>query len=110
QLLARRGTPVTGAELFYAIQTALGLSWHSALLAERHARWRPRTSQSLFPWRWPLQGGAWRACHALDLPFTFGTLEAPGMAEFAGSGAEAEALSENLRAAWVALRPTRDPH
>ena len=63
----------------------------------------------LFTWPSPLAGGALRACHALDLPFTFGTLDAPGMAEFAGQGEEAERLSADLRAAWVAFARTGDP-
>ncbi len=109
RLLSARGARVTGAELFYAIQTDLGLRWHTALLAERHAAHQPRTFGYLFTWPSPLQGGALRACHALDLPFTFGTLDAPGMAEFAGAGAEAEALSERMRAAWLAFARTGNP-
>jgi para-nitrobenzyl esterase len=109
RLFAERGAEASPAELFYALQTDLGLRWPSHRLAARHAQHQPRTYAYLFSWRSPLEGGALRACHALDLPFTFGTLGAPGMAEFAGAGPEAEALSASLRAAWVAFAGRGDP-
>jgi para-nitrobenzyl esterase len=51
-------------------------------------------------------GGALGACHALELPFVFGTLDAPGMDRFAGAGAEAEALSVLMMDAWLAFART----
>ena len=109
RLFAVRGLAASPAELFYALQTDLGLRWPSHLLAAQHAAHQPRTWAYLFTWPSPLEGGALRACHALDLPFTFGTLDAPGMAEFAGAGPAAEGLSAKLRAAWVAFARSGDP-
>jgi para-nitrobenzyl esterase len=109
RILAGRGADASPAEVFYALQTELGLRWHSTLLAERHAAHQPRTFVYLFTWPSPLRGGALRACHALDLPFTFGTLDAPGMAALAGAGPGAERLSANVRAAWLAFARTGDP-
>jgi para-nitrobenzyl esterase len=109
RLFAARGLEASAAELFYALQTDLGLRWPSHLLAARHAAHQPRTFAYLFTWPSPAEGGALRACHALDLAFTFGTLGAPGMAAFAGAGAEAEALSAKLRGAWVAFARSGDP-
>jgi para-nitrobenzyl esterase len=109
RIFAARGADASPSELFYALQTELGLRWHSTLLAERRAVHQPRTFMYLFTWPSPLRGGAPRACHALDLPFTFGTLGAPGMPAFAGAGPAAERLSANLRAAWLAFARTGDP-
>ncbi len=50
-----------------------------------------------------------RSCHALDLPFTFGTLDAPGMRAFAGEGEAAEALSRNVMDAWAAFARYGNP-
>ena len=50
-----------------------------------------------------------RSCHALDLPFTFGNLDAPGMREFAGKGEAARVLSERLMDAWTAFARHGDP-
>src|SRR5579862_5724883 len=44
-----------------------------------------------------------RACHAIDLPFTFGTFGAATWGAFVGAGAEAEQLGASLRAAWAAF-------
>jgi para-nitrobenzyl esterase len=109
RLLAAGGAAPAPAELFYAIQTALGLRWHSALLAERHAAQQVRTYAYVFTWPSPARGGALRACHALDLPFTFGNLAAPGLGELAGGGPEAEALSERMRGAWLAFARSGNP-
>jgi para-nitrobenzyl esterase len=109
RLFAERGLIAAPADLFYALQTDLALRWPSHLLAARHAAHQPRTYAYLFTWPSPAEGGALRACHALDLPFTFGTLAAPGMSELAGAGPEAERLSADLRAAWLAFAARGDP-
>lgn len=41
------------------------------------------------------------ACHALDLPFVFGTYDTPGQERFAGTGPGVEALSRTMRDAWT---------
>lgn len=109
RLRAERGEATSPAELFYALQTDLGLRYHSALLAEHQAAHQPDTWMYLFTWPSPLRGGALRSCHALDLPFTFGTLDAPGMKEFAGGGERAERLSARLRGAWAAFAREGEP-
>jgi len=109
RLLAARGEDAGAAAVFYALQTELGLRWPSIRLAEAHAAHQPATWMYLFTWPSPQGGGALRACHALDLPFTFGTLDAPGMAAFAGSGPAPERLSATLRAAWTAFARDGDP-
>jgi len=62
-----------------------------------------------FTWEAPVK----RACHALDLPFTFGTLDVSTWREFAGAqGANAvaaDALSARMRAAWAAFAATAAP-
>jgi para-nitrobenzyl esterase len=43
------------------------------------------------------------ACHASDLPFTFGTLDHPGWAEFVAADQGAWEVSARMRAAWAAF-------
>lgn len=97
------------ADLYYAIHTDLAMRVPSIRLAEAHARHQPQTFMYLFTWPSPMQDGAIGACHALDLPFTFGTLDAPGMAAFAGEGPDAERVSHNLMDAWLAFARNGDP-
>jgi len=103
-----RGEPCAPADLFFAIQTDLSLRYHSARIAELRAPSR-NTWMYQFSWTSPLRGGVHGACHALDLPFTFGTLDAPGMAEFAGGGAAAQGLSGAMMDAWCAFAHRGDP-
>jgi para-nitrobenzyl esterase len=62
-----------------------------------------------FAWPSPARRGALGACHAVELPFVFSTLGAPGMAEFSGSGPEAERLSEVVMDSWAAFARSGDP-
>jgi para-nitrobenzyl esterase len=81
----------------------------SIAVARSHARrglpvWRTR-----FSW----EGPGHRACHAIDLPFHFGTLDVAGWRAFAGAdGADAgsaDRLSSRLRSAWSAFATTGCP-
>ena len=62
-----------------------------------------------FAWGSPARRGALGACHAIELPFVFGTLAAPGMAAFSGSGPDAERLSGWMMDTWAAFARTGDP-
>jgi para-nitrobenzyl esterase len=57
----------------------------------------------------PALRGALGACHALELPFVFGTLEAPMQDRFAGTGPAVEALSAAMMSAWTAFARTGSP-
>jgi para-nitrobenzyl esterase len=66
-----------------------------------HSVWRYR-----FDWQAPVRG----ACHALDLPFTFGTLDVDGWRDFAGAhDPTADALSLRMRTAWTSFARTGEP-
>ena len=76
-------------------------------LAAAHAARQPDTYCYLFDWTSPALGGVLGACHALDIPFMFGTL---GIApEFAGTGPEAEDLAETAMDAWLAFAKSGNP-
>jgi para-nitrobenzyl esterase len=49
------------------------------------------------------------ACHGIDIPFTFGTLDRCGWGEFVGADEDAWALSRMLRTAWAAFAAAGDP-
>jgi para-nitrobenzyl esterase len=56
-------------------------------------------------WAAPGMGGAFGACHGLDVPLVFGTLDRGQPAVLIGSppSAEAEAVSAQMRSAWTAF-------
>jgi para-nitrobenzyl esterase len=53
--------------------------------------------------------GALGSCHALEIPFVFGTLGTPAMDRFAGTGPDAQRLSDQMCDAWAAFARTGDP-
>jgi para-nitrobenzyl esterase len=83
---------------------------HPAMkLAGLHAAHQPQTYAYLFTWPSPALGGMLGACHALDLPFVFGTLDHPLIRPFAGRGPEARRLAEQIQDAWIAFARTGRP-
>jgi para-nitrobenzyl esterase len=81
----------------------------SVRLAEAQRTHQPRTYRYLFVYESPARRGALGACHALELPFMFGTLAAPTQDKFAGSGPVVERLSQNMMDSWLAFARGGDP-
>ncbi len=69
------------------------------------------TWQYLFTWATPAFGGVAGSCHALEIPFVFGVLDAPGASIFLGGepGADLHELSRRMQDAWIAFARTGDP-
>jgi len=63
----------------------------------------------LFSWESKLLDGRLGSCHALELPFVFGTLGLKGLQGWAGKGPDAERLSQRMMDAWLAFARTGDP-
>jgi para-nitrobenzyl esterase len=59
-------------------------------------------------WPSPADGGRWGACHGLDIPLVFGTLDANG--SLTGDGAEARAVSRQVADAFLAFARSGDPN
>ncbi|MEF3117619.1 carboxylesterase/lipase family protein [Streptomyces chrestomyceticus] len=59
----------------------------------------------------PALGGDLGACHSLDVPLAFGTMDSPTGKQLLGDqpAPEAIAVSEELRQAWVRFAATGDP-
>ncbi len=104
-----RGESVAAPELFSAMATDWLFRVPSIRLAEARSPVGSGTYMYLFDWQSPFGGGLLGACHALELPFVFGTYHHPVISLFSGSGPEAAALSEAMQDAWVCLRPNRQP-
>ncbi len=61
----------------------------------------------LFDWKSPMLDGALGSCHALDIPFVFGTHQVASA--FAGEGVAANGLAELTMDTWLAFARTGDP-
>ncbi|MEX2208825.1 MAG: carboxylesterase/lipase family protein [Myxococcota bacterium] len=107
---ARNGrTSTEPGELLDALDSDRTFRVPAIRLAEAQGQQQPRTYQYFFTWSSPARRGTLGACHALELPFVFGTLDAPTMDRFAGKGPDAEALSARMMDAWIAFARKSEP-
>ena len=105
--VARRARPAAHrtARCSRAIQGDLRFRIPSVRFAEAYRRHQPNTFMYLFTYESPAMRGALRACHALEIPFVFGTLDAPFQDRFAGKGAAVTALSRADDGQLARVRP-----
>ena len=104
-----RGLPTANVDIFDAITTDQRFRMNAqrlALSTRQHGR---DAFVYLFTWESPARHGAFGSCHALEMPFVFGTLWAPTQDRFAGSGPEAEALSLRMMDSWLAFALSANP-
>lgn len=104
-----RREPAGPSDIWFAIQTDRMFRHHSTKLAENHAANQPQTYMYLFTWPSPMFEGGLGSCHALELPFVFGTFDA-GLGQLAGDGPEARALSGRMMDAWIGFARDGDPN
>lgn len=106
---ARLFPAASEVERLAAAETELHYRRPLLALAALRSRQQARSFNYLFAQPSPALRGRLGACHALEIPFVFGTLDAPGMASFAGSGAEVWRLSEQMIDAWACFAQEGDP-
>ncbi|MCX7616991.1 carboxylesterase/lipase family protein [Tepidiforma sp.] len=104
-----RGLPAENLDVLDTLWSE-GIFRQNALrLALAQRQHEPRTYVYFFTYASPARRGALGACHALEMPFVFGTLDAPGQDRFAGTGPDVERLSANMMDAWIAFARSGDP-
>ena len=107
---AREGqTSSEPIEVFTAIETDRVFRIPAIRLAEAQRAHTDRVYKYLFSWESKLFDGRLGSCHALELPFVFGTLGLEGLRGWAGKGPDAERLSRRMMDAWLAFARTGDP-
>ncbi len=106
---AERGESTSPQELWLAIETDRWFRHPAMDLAAAHARHQPRTFAYLFTWPSPALEGRLGSCHALEIPFVFGSAGEPAVAAFVGDDPAAAPLSDRMQAAWIAFARGGDP-
>jgi len=109
---AGRGEPVAPRDLWTAVATEFVFRVPTIRFADVHARAAEPgvgTFCYLFTWESPAFGGRLGSCHALEIPFVFGSVLNPLVQTFSGGGDDAFALSAAMRAAWVAFARSGTP-
>jgi para-nitrobenzyl esterase len=98
-------------ELLASLQTDWWCRIPALRLAEAHAGGPGGTWMYEFAWPSPMFGGQLGACHALEIPFVFDTLDL-GQRQMLGAvlGPEPpQALATEMHGAWVRFASTGDP-
>ena len=101
-----RGEDDSPGEIFIAVIGDVMLRLPGLRLADAQTSRAP-TYAYLFDWKSPGMDGKLGSCHALELPFVFGTHG--GVPGFAGSGPAADALAEATMDTWLAFARSGDP-
>jgi len=94
------------------LQEAIVTDWFFRIpairLAEAHTQGTGRTYMYEFAWRSPQFAGQLGACHALEIPFVFDTLDKEGHEPLWGAAAPQQ-LADAMHPAWVAFATKGDP-
>ena len=106
---ATKGLPHTNLDIMDAMQTDNMMRMKAIRLAEAQRAHQPNTFLYLFTYASPARGGSLGSCHALEMPFVFGTTGAPTQDRFAGTGPDVERLSANMMDAWLAFARAGSP-
>jgi para-nitrobenzyl esterase len=93
----------TAGQLALAISTDHTFAIPAVRLGEVRTAAVAPTWMYAFDWKSRAFGGALGACHALEIPFTFATLGAPGVDAFLGTDELPTALSAEMHGAWTAF-------
>jgi para-nitrobenzyl esterase len=104
-----RGSGTEPFELFAAMASDWVFRIPALRTAEAHARNGGRTWSYLFDWESPFAGGTLGSCHALELPFVFGTLTNPFISAFSGADEQARQLSASMQEAWTRFARVGEP-
>jgi para-nitrobenzyl esterase len=101
--------PTDNLDIFDAVATDVRFRIPSLKLALNQRAAGGKAYVYLFTHASPARRGALGSCHALELPFVFGTLNAPTQDRFAGTGPDVERLSRDMMDAWLAFARTGNP-
>ncbi len=108
-----RGEPVTPRDLWVAIATEYVFRLPSVRLADAHAAAAGPgvgTYSYLFTWESPMLDGYLGSCHALEIPFVFGTVREPGHPGVLRRGARRPGpVGGHAPDAWTSFARTGSP-
>jgi para-nitrobenzyl esterase len=97
-------------ELLDAIVTDFMFRVATLRILEAQSIYQQNTYNYTFTWESPVYNGRFGACHALELPFVFNTLEKPGMEALVGKPTNIEGLCKNMMDAWLSFAHSGNPN
>lgn len=100
----------TPQDILDAFNTDLQFRIAAIRTAEAQAAHNAQTYMYLFALPSPYRDGALGACHAMEIPFVFGSLDDVRWNWRSGTSPEAHILSEQMMDAWIAFAHTGNPN
>ena len=98
----------TAGEIYEAILTDWFFRIPAIRLAEAHVKNKGRTYMYEFAWRSPMFDGRLGACHSLEIPFVFDTLDVGDMNMLLGNDPPQQ-TADAMHTAWVGFASHGDP-
>ncbi|MEY2886107.1 MAG: hypothetical protein RJB40_962 [Actinomycetota bacterium] len=99
----------TPKQLISSVRTDTAFRQRAQRLAEQHANHSNPTWMYWFTWATPAFGGILGSCHALDIPFAFDNLSAPGTDMLTGDGGERAGIAKRFANEIVQFARTSSP-
>jgi len=97
-------------ELLDAIVTDMLFRIATLQILEAQSVYKSNTYNYLFTWETSALHGSLGACHALELPFIFNTLEEPGMKALVGKASNTQDLCNNMMDSWLSFARSGNPN
>lgn len=94
-------------DLVMAIATDHAMRMPSLTIADRKAAQAAPVFVYLFTWETPVLGGRLKSPHALEIPFVFDNMQAPGLT---GDSPTRFALADKMSRVWLAFAKTGNPN
>ncbi|MFW9988992.1 MAG: carboxylesterase/lipase family protein, partial [Candidatus Odinarchaeota archaeon] len=96
-------------ELLDSIATDLMFRIATLQFLEAQSKFQRNSYNYIFTWESNGFNGRFGACHALELPFVFHTLDQPGLLLLLGDVSDIGNLTENMMDAWLSFARTGNP-
>jgi para-nitrobenzyl esterase len=109
EALAERGAATDARSIWHAFQSARTFVRPAARLAEAQHAAGGAIRTYVVNWRAAAAPRTIGACHAIELPFVFGTGRHPLARGLTGIGFDAPRLTRQIQTAWISFARTGDP-
>jgi para-nitrobenzyl esterase len=107
--LESRGARARNGDVWIEFQSTREMHYPATRLAEAQNEGGGTAHNYLFTWRPPTMRRAIGACHALDIPFVFGSVQHPLARPLTGFTTSATRLSQKIQQAWIQFAREGNP-
>ena len=97
-------------DVLNAITTDYIFRYPSIRVAEAKSKYNNNTYMYLFTYRTPVLGGIYKATHALEIPFVFGTLDDTEFGVYPKRDEINSKISEMMMDSWISFARTGNPN